>query len=152
MRTCCWLKIFFDPNVLFRALPPSLSRRGYAAPRATDQPVLRGKHPARSRSSEHSSVRTLCSVHHLAPGGSAPPSPLLTRSLFSVQPSFHVLPPGVAVVLCLPEHLMLSLIMTPWFLSLSLWHKPLSHPLLLASISTVLVIFYSSCQRALIEN
>ncbi|XP_053769686.1 regulating synaptic membrane exocytosis protein 1 isoform X30 [Desmodus rotundus] len=63
-----------------RALPPSLSRRGYAAPRATDQPVLRGKHPARSRSSEHSSVRTLCSVHHLAPGGSAPPSPLLTRT------------------------------------------------------------------------
>ncbi|XP_036075133.1 regulating synaptic membrane exocytosis protein 1 isoform X7 [Rousettus aegyptiacus] len=62
-----------------RVLPPCLSRRGYAAPRATDQPVLRGKHPARSRSSEHSSVRTLCSVYHLAPGGSAPPSPLLTR-------------------------------------------------------------------------
>ncbi|XP_039709303.1 regulating synaptic membrane exocytosis protein 1 isoform X24 [Pteropus medius] len=62
-----------------RVLPPCLSRRGYAAPRATDQPVLRGKHPARSRSSEHSSVRTLCSVHHLGPGGSAPPSPLLTR-------------------------------------------------------------------------
>ncbi|XP_045699904.1 regulating synaptic membrane exocytosis protein 1 isoform X9 [Phyllostomus hastatus] len=63
-----------------RVLPPCLSRRGYAAPRATDQPVLRGKHPARSRSSEHSSVRTLCSVHHLGPGGSAPPSPLLTRT------------------------------------------------------------------------
>nr|XP_019604842.1 PREDICTED: regulating synaptic membrane exocytosis protein 1 isoform X5 [Rhinolophus sinicus] len=62
-----------------RVLPPCLSRRGYAALRATDQPVLRGKHPPRSRSSEHSSVRTLCSVHHLAPGGSAPPSPLLTR-------------------------------------------------------------------------
>nr|XP_023416723.1 regulating synaptic membrane exocytosis protein 1 isoform X6 [Cavia porcellus] len=62
-----------------RVLPPCLSRRGHAAPRATDQPVLRGKPPARSRSSEHSSVRTLCSMHHLAPGGSAPPSPLLTR-------------------------------------------------------------------------
>ncbi|XP_054554894.1 regulating synaptic membrane exocytosis protein 1 isoform X6 [Talpa occidentalis] len=62
-----------------RVLPPCLSRRGYAAPRATDHPVFRGKHPARSRSSEHSSVRTLCSIHHLAPGGSAPPSPLLTR-------------------------------------------------------------------------
>ncbi|XP_037698250.1 regulating synaptic membrane exocytosis protein 1 isoform X9 [Choloepus didactylus] len=62
-----------------RVLPPCLSRRGHAAPRATDQPVIRGKHPARSRSSEHSSVRTLCSMHHLAPGGSAPPSPLLTR-------------------------------------------------------------------------
>ncbi|XP_020928736.1 regulating synaptic membrane exocytosis protein 1 isoform X38 [Sus scrofa] len=62
-----------------RVLPPCLSRRGYAAPRATDQPVLRGKHPARSRSSEHPSVRTLCSMHHLVPGGSAPPSPLLTR-------------------------------------------------------------------------
>ncbi|XP_055461924.1 regulating synaptic membrane exocytosis protein 1 isoform X2 [Psammomys obesus] len=62
-----------------RVLPPCLSRRGYATPRATDQPVLRGKHPTRSRSSEHSSVRTLCSMHHLAPGGSAPPSPLLTR-------------------------------------------------------------------------
>nr|XP_030715102.1 regulating synaptic membrane exocytosis protein 1 isoform X9 [Globicephala melas] len=62
-----------------RVLPPCLSRRGYAAPRATDQLVLRGKHPARSRSSEHPSVRTLCSMHHLAPGGSAPPSPLLTR-------------------------------------------------------------------------
>uniref|UniRef100_A0A8C3W8L7 Regulating synaptic membrane exocytosis 1 n=1 Tax=Catagonus wagneri TaxID=51154 RepID=A0A8C3W8L7_9CETA len=62
-----------------RVLPPCLSRRGYAAPRATDHPVLRGKHPARSRSSEHPSVRTLCSMHHLAPGGSAPPSPLLTR-------------------------------------------------------------------------
>nr|XP_031531915.1 regulating synaptic membrane exocytosis protein 1 [Vicugna pacos] len=62
-----------------RVLPPCLSRRGYAAPRATDQPVLRGKHPARSRSSEHPSVRTLCSTYHLAPGGSAPPSPLLTR-------------------------------------------------------------------------
>ncbi|XP_028623033.1 regulating synaptic membrane exocytosis protein 1 isoform X9 [Grammomys surdaster] len=63
-----------------RALPPCLSRRGYAIPRATDQPVVRGKHPTRSRSSEHSSVRTLCSMHHLAPGGSAPPSPLLTRT------------------------------------------------------------------------
>ncbi|XP_013359895.1 PREDICTED: regulating synaptic membrane exocytosis protein 1 isoform X13 [Chinchilla lanigera] len=62
-----------------RVLPPCLSRRGHAAPRATDHPVLRGKPPARSRSSEHSSVRTLCSMHHLAPGGSAPPSPLLTR-------------------------------------------------------------------------
>ncbi|XP_048661625.1 regulating synaptic membrane exocytosis protein 1 isoform X37 [Marmota marmota marmota] len=62
-----------------RVLPPCLSRRGHAAPRATDQPVIRGKHPARSRSSEHSSVRALCSMHHLAPGGSAPPSPLLTR-------------------------------------------------------------------------
>ncbi|XP_054992850.1 regulating synaptic membrane exocytosis protein 1 isoform X7 [Sorex araneus] len=62
-----------------RVYPPGLSRRGYAAPRATDQPVLRGKHPARSRSSEHSSVRTLCSIQHLTPGGSAPPSPLLTR-------------------------------------------------------------------------
>ncbi|XP_006899449.1 PREDICTED: regulating synaptic membrane exocytosis protein 1-like isoform X1 [Elephantulus edwardii] len=62
-----------------RVLPPYLSRRGHAAPRTTDQPVFRGKHPTRSRSSEHSSVRTLCSMHHLAPGGSAPPSPLLTR-------------------------------------------------------------------------
>ncbi|XP_064216988.1 regulating synaptic membrane exocytosis protein 1 isoform X2 [Aotus nancymaae] len=62
-----------------RVLPPCLSRRGHAAPRTTDQPVIRGKHPARSRSSEHSSVRTLCSMHHLVPGGSAPPSPLLTR-------------------------------------------------------------------------
>ncbi|XP_029413644.1 regulating synaptic membrane exocytosis protein 1 isoform X28 [Nannospalax galili] len=62
-----------------RVLSPCLSRRGYAIPRATDQPVIRGKHPARSRSSEHSSIRTLCSMHHLAPGGSAPPSPLLTR-------------------------------------------------------------------------
>ncbi|XP_021099369.1 regulating synaptic membrane exocytosis protein 1 isoform X36 [Heterocephalus glaber] len=63
-----------------RVLPPCLSRRGHAAPRATDQPVIRGKPPARSKSSEHSSVRTLCSLHHLAPGGSAPPSPLLTRT------------------------------------------------------------------------
>ncbi|XP_014402866.1 PREDICTED: regulating synaptic membrane exocytosis protein 1 isoform X10 [Myotis brandtii] len=70
-----------------RVLPPCLSRRGYAAPRATDQPVLRGKHPARSRSSEHSSVRTLCSAHHLAPGGSAPPSPLLTRTHRQGSPS-----------------------------------------------------------------
>ncbi|XP_060225723.1 regulating synaptic membrane exocytosis protein 1 isoform X1 [Meriones unguiculatus] len=62
-----------------RVLPPCLSRRGYATPRTTDQPVLRGKHPTRSRSSERSSVRTLCSMHHLTPGGSAPPSPLLTR-------------------------------------------------------------------------
>ncbi|KAM6186320.1 regulating synaptic membrane exocytosis protein 1 isoform 45-T45 [Rhynchocyon petersi] len=62
-----------------RVLPSCLSRRGHAAPRTTDQPVIRGKHPTRSRSSEHSSVRTLCSMHHLAPGGSAPPSPLLTR-------------------------------------------------------------------------
>ncbi|XP_051710521.2 regulating synaptic membrane exocytosis protein 1 isoform X8 [Oryctolagus cuniculus] len=62
-----------------RVLPPCLSRRGHAAPRTADQPGIRGKHPARSRSSEHSSVRTLCSMHHLAPGGSAPPSPLLTR-------------------------------------------------------------------------
>ncbi|XP_054413673.2 regulating synaptic membrane exocytosis protein 1 isoform X7 [Pongo abelii] len=62
-----------------RVLPTCLSRRGHAAPRATDQPVIRGKHPARSRSSEHSSIRTLCSMHHLVPGGSAPPSPLLTR-------------------------------------------------------------------------
>ncbi|XP_036173789.1 regulating synaptic membrane exocytosis protein 1 isoform X27 [Myotis myotis] len=70
-----------------RVLPPCLSRRGYAAPRATDQPVLRGKHPARSRSSEQSRVRTLCSAHHLAPGGSAPPSPLLTRTHRQGSPS-----------------------------------------------------------------
>ncbi|XP_035309034.1 regulating synaptic membrane exocytosis protein 1 isoform X4 [Cricetulus griseus] len=63
-----------------RVLPSCLSRRGYAIPRATDQAVIRGKHPTRSRSSEHSSVRTLCSMHHLTPGGSAPPSPLLTRT------------------------------------------------------------------------
>ncbi|XP_029330615.1 regulating synaptic membrane exocytosis protein 1 isoform X6 [Mus caroli] len=63
-----------------RVLPPCLSRRGYAIPRATDQPVIRGKHTTRSRSSEHSSIRTLCSMHHLAPGGSAPSSPLLTRT------------------------------------------------------------------------
>ncbi|XP_026362881.1 regulating synaptic membrane exocytosis protein 1 isoform X32 [Ursus maritimus] len=70
-----------------RVLPPCLSRRGYAALRATDQPVLRGKHPARSRSSEHSSVRTLCSTRHLAPGGSAPPSPLLTRMHRQASPT-----------------------------------------------------------------
>ncbi|XP_036622294.1 regulating synaptic membrane exocytosis protein 1 isoform X13 [Trichosurus vulpecula] len=62
-----------------RVLPQHLSRRGHPTPRTTDQPVIRGKHPSRSRSSEHSSVRTLCSIHHLAPGGSAPASPLLTR-------------------------------------------------------------------------
>ncbi|XP_057650802.1 regulating synaptic membrane exocytosis protein 1 isoform X33 [Chionomys nivalis] len=63
-----------------RVLPSCLSRRGYAIPRAADQAVVRGKHPTRSRSSERSSVRALCSMHHLAPGGSAPPSPLLTRT------------------------------------------------------------------------
>nr|XP_027310808.1 regulating synaptic membrane exocytosis protein 1 isoform X40 [Anas platyrhynchos] len=62
-----------------RGLLPCLSRRGLPAPRTTEQPVIRGKHHTRSRSSEHSSIRPLCSVHHLAPGGSAPPSPLLTR-------------------------------------------------------------------------
>uniref|UniRef100_A0A8B9M3U8 Regulating synaptic membrane exocytosis 1 n=1 Tax=Accipiter nisus TaxID=211598 RepID=A0A8B9M3U8_9AVES len=62
-----------------RGLLPCLSRRGLPTPRTTEQPVIRGKHHARLRSSEHSSVRPLCSVHHLAPGGSAPPSPLLTR-------------------------------------------------------------------------
>ncbi|XP_049673894.1 regulating synaptic membrane exocytosis protein 1 isoform X16 [Accipiter gentilis] len=62
-----------------RGLLPCLSRRGLPTPRTTEQPVIRGKHHARSRSSEHSSVRPLCSVHHLVPGGSAPPSPLLTR-------------------------------------------------------------------------
>ncbi|XP_053237202.1 regulating synaptic membrane exocytosis protein 1 isoform X48 [Podarcis raffonei] len=56
------------------------SRRGLPPPRISDQPVItRGKHHTRSRSSEHSSIRPLCSVHHLVPGGSAPPSPLLTR-------------------------------------------------------------------------
>ncbi|XP_009959260.1 PREDICTED: regulating synaptic membrane exocytosis protein 1 isoform X3 [Leptosomus discolor] len=62
-----------------RGLLPSLSRRGLPTPRTTEQPVIRGKHHTRSRSSEHSSIRPLCSVHQLAPGGSAPPSPLLTR-------------------------------------------------------------------------
>ncbi|XP_010075980.1 PREDICTED: regulating synaptic membrane exocytosis protein 1-like, partial [Pterocles gutturalis] len=62
-----------------RGLLPCLSRRGLPTPRTTEQPVIRGKHHARSRSSEHSSIRPLCSVHHLVPGGSAPPSPLLTR-------------------------------------------------------------------------
>ncbi|NXO47263.1 RIMS1 protein, partial [Aramus guarauna] len=62
-----------------RGLLPCLSRRGLPTPRTTEQPVIRGKHHARSRSSEHSSIRPLCSVHHLAPGRSAPPSPLLTR-------------------------------------------------------------------------
>uniref|UniRef100_A0A8B9TGP4 Regulating synaptic membrane exocytosis 1 n=1 Tax=Anas platyrhynchos TaxID=8839 RepID=A0A8B9TGP4_ANAPL len=68
-----------------RGLLPCLSRRGLPAPRTTEQPVIRGKHHTRSRSSEHSSIRPLCSVHHLAPGGSAPPSPLLTRLLLHVQ-------------------------------------------------------------------
>ncbi|CAM2112435.1 unnamed protein product [Caretta caretta] len=62
-----------------RVLLPCLSRRGLPTPRTTEQPVIRGKHHTRSRSSEHSSIRQLCSVHHLVPGGSAPPSPLLTR-------------------------------------------------------------------------
>ncbi|XP_064303881.1 regulating synaptic membrane exocytosis protein 1 isoform X3 [Phalacrocorax carbo] len=62
-----------------RGLLPCLSRRGLPTPRTTEQPVIRGKHHARSRSSELPSIRPLCSVHHLAPGGSAPPSPLLTR-------------------------------------------------------------------------
>ncbi|XP_060091680.1 regulating synaptic membrane exocytosis protein 1 isoform X6 [Heteronotia binoei] len=57
-----------------RVLLSSVSRRGL-----NDQPIIRGKHHTRSRSSEHSSIRPLCSVHHLVPGGSAPPSPLLTR-------------------------------------------------------------------------
>ncbi|XP_019376023.1 PREDICTED: regulating synaptic membrane exocytosis protein 1 isoform X4 [Gavialis gangeticus] len=63
-----------------RGLLPCLSRRGLPTPRTTEQPVFRGKHHTRSRSSEHSSIRPLCSIHHLAPGGSAPPSPLLTRT------------------------------------------------------------------------
>ncbi|XP_077163132.1 regulating synaptic membrane exocytosis protein 1 isoform X21 [Paroedura picta] len=62
-----------------RVLLPCVSRRGLPTPRINDQPIIRGKHHTRSRSSEHSSVRPLCSVHHLVPGGSAPPSPLLTR-------------------------------------------------------------------------
>ncbi|XP_053142819.1 regulating synaptic membrane exocytosis protein 1 isoform X33 [Hemicordylus capensis] len=62
-----------------RVLLPCVARRGLPTPRISDQPVIRGKHHTRSRSSEHSSLRPLCSVHHLAPGGSAPPSPLLTR-------------------------------------------------------------------------
>ncbi|XP_051633609.1 regulating synaptic membrane exocytosis protein 1 isoform X7 [Manacus candei] len=63
-----------------RALLPCLSRRGLPTPRTTEQPVIRGKHHTRSRSSEQSSIKPLCSVHHLASGGSAPPSPLLTRT------------------------------------------------------------------------
>ncbi|XP_078242051.1 regulating synaptic membrane exocytosis protein 1 isoform X34 [Pogona vitticeps] len=62
-----------------RVLLPCVSRRG-PTPRISDQPIItRGKHHTRSRSSEHSSIRPFCSVHHLAPGGSAPPSPLQTR-------------------------------------------------------------------------
>uniref|UniRef100_K7F2I0 Regulating synaptic membrane exocytosis 1 n=1 Tax=Pelodiscus sinensis TaxID=13735 RepID=K7F2I0_PELSI len=64
-----------------RVLLPCLSRRGLPTPRTTEQPVIRGKHHTRSRSSEHSSVRPLCSIHHLVPGGSAPPSPLLTSRI-----------------------------------------------------------------------
>ncbi|NWW20378.1 RIMS1 protein, partial [Falcunculus frontatus] len=64
-----------------RGLLPCLpSRRGLPPPRTTEQPVIRGKHHARSRSSEQASVRPLCPVHHLASGGSAPPSSLLTRT------------------------------------------------------------------------
>ncbi|XP_027553318.1 regulating synaptic membrane exocytosis protein 1 isoform X21 [Neopelma chrysocephalum] len=63
-----------------RGLLPCLSRRGLPTPRTTEQPVIRGKHHTRSRSSEQSSIKPLCSVHHLASGGSAPPSPLLTRT------------------------------------------------------------------------
>uniref|UniRef100_A0A8B9FN57 Regulating synaptic membrane exocytosis 1 n=1 Tax=Amazona collaria TaxID=241587 RepID=A0A8B9FN57_9PSIT len=62
-----------------RGLLPCVSRRGLPTPRTAEHPVIRGKHHTRSRSSEHSSIRPLCSVHHLAPGRSAPPSPLLTR-------------------------------------------------------------------------
>ncbi|XP_067388754.1 regulating synaptic membrane exocytosis protein 1 [Emydura macquarii macquarii] len=62
-----------------RVLLPCHSRRGLPTPRTTEQPVIRGKHHTRSRSSEHSSIRPFCSIHHLVPGGSAPPSPLLTR-------------------------------------------------------------------------
>uniref|UniRef100_A0A8D2LYA8 Regulating synaptic membrane exocytosis 1 n=1 Tax=Varanus komodoensis TaxID=61221 RepID=A0A8D2LYA8_VARKO len=63
-----------------RVLLPWVSRRGLPTPRINEQPVIsRGKHHVRSRSSEQSSVKVLCPVHHLAAGGSAPPSPLLTR-------------------------------------------------------------------------
>ncbi|NWV60037.1 RIMS1 protein, partial [Malurus elegans] len=77
-----------------RGLPPCLSRRGLPAPRTTEHPVIRGKQHARSRSSEQASVRPLCSVHHLASGGSAPPSPLLTRLLTHQKGSPTQSPPA----------------------------------------------------------
>ncbi|NXU19891.1 RIMS1 protein, partial [Pardalotus punctatus] len=77
-----------------RGLLPYLSRRGLPAPRTTEQPVIRGKHHTRSRSSEQASVRPICSVHHLASGGSAPPSPLLTRLLTHQQGSPTQSPPA----------------------------------------------------------
>uniref|UniRef100_A0A8D2M0X9 Regulating synaptic membrane exocytosis 1 n=1 Tax=Varanus komodoensis TaxID=61221 RepID=A0A8D2M0X9_VARKO len=75
-----------------RVLLPWVSRRGLPTPRINEQPVIsRGKHHVRSRSSEQSSVKVLCPVHHLAAGGSAPPSPLLTRLMHQpgspLQPS-----------------------------------------------------------------
>uniref|UniRef100_A0A8D0HNH5 Regulating synaptic membrane exocytosis 1 n=1 Tax=Sphenodon punctatus TaxID=8508 RepID=A0A8D0HNH5_SPHPU len=70
-----------------RVLLPSLSRRGLPTPRTTDQPVIRGKHHTRSRSSEHSSIRPLCSIHQLAAVGSTPPSPLLTRLIHQGSPT-----------------------------------------------------------------
>uniref|UniRef100_A0A8V5GB05 Uncharacterized protein n=1 Tax=Melopsittacus undulatus TaxID=13146 RepID=A0A8V5GB05_MELUD len=76
-----------------RGLLPCVSRRGLPTPRTTEHPVIRGKHHTRSRSSEQSSIRPLCSVHHLVPGGSAPPSPLLTR-LIHQQGSSTQSPPA----------------------------------------------------------
>ncbi|NXU36511.1 RIMS1 protein, partial [Drymodes brunneopygia] len=63
-----------------RGLLPCLSRRGRPTPRMTEQPVIRGKQHARSRSSEQASARPLCSVHPLASAGSVQPSPLLIRT------------------------------------------------------------------------
>ncbi|KAL2306741.1 hypothetical protein Nmel_004676, partial [Mimus melanotis] len=63
-----------------RGLLPCLSRRGLPSPRMAEQPVIRGKHHTGSRSSEQAGARPLCSVHHPASRGSAPPSPLMTKT------------------------------------------------------------------------
>ncbi|XP_069462327.1 regulating synaptic membrane exocytosis protein 1 isoform X2 [Ambystoma mexicanum] len=59
---------------------PSHYRRGHQAPRTPYQQSIRGKYYTRSRSSEPSSVKQVCSLHHLATGGSAPQSPLPKRT------------------------------------------------------------------------
>ncbi|XP_064412600.1 regulating synaptic membrane exocytosis protein 1 isoform X16 [Latimeria chalumnae] len=69
-----------------RVLPTS-NRRGLPAIRTSEQLIIKGRHHTRSRSSERPSVRPLRSFHHIVPGGSAPPSPLLTRTHQHGSPS-----------------------------------------------------------------
>lgn len=147
----CWLKVFFGPNVL--GFFHHVFLEGDTQPRerliiqslGENIPLAPGR--VSTLVSEHCVLATSLppeAQHHLLrfwQGRYSVSSPAFMSCL-------RVLVWCCALLSTQCFHSLWRHIFNPFFVTL----KPLLHPLLLASIFTVLVVFYSSCQLATIEN